>query len=58
MRHSFISTKSRFVSLSVLSLLMATAAVQAESLLIRNVSIISDGISGDNPQPSAAQEQY
>ncbi|WP_233080540.1 amidohydrolase family protein [Rheinheimera soli] len=52
MRHSFMSTKSRFVSLSVLSLLMATAAVQAESLLIRNVSIVS----GDNPQASTAQD--
>ncbi|MBY0416716.1 MAG: hypothetical protein K2W88_01470, partial [Pararheinheimera sp.] len=54
MHHSFMSIKSRFVSLSVLSLLMATAPVQAESLLIRNVSVISDGISGNNPQASAA----
>ncbi|KOO58392.1 hypothetical protein WH43_08960 [Rheinheimera sp. KL1] len=56
MRHSLISSKSRFVSLSVLSLLMATAPVLAESLLIRNVSIIGDGISGNNPQVSAAQD--
>ncbi|HJS16439.1 MAG TPA: amidohydrolase family protein [Rheinheimera sp.] len=56
MRHSFISIKSRFVSISVLSLLMATAPVLAESLLIRNVSIVSDGSSGDNPQVSAAKD--
>lgn len=56
MRHSFISTKSCFVRLSVLSLLIATATVQAESLLIRNVSIISDGLSGNNPKASTAQD--
>lgn len=56
MRHSFMSIKSRFVSLSVLSLLMATAPVQAESLLIRNVRVISDGVSGEHPQASAAQD--
>lgn len=52
MRHSFMSTKSRFVSISALSLLMATAPVLAESLLIRNVRIVS----GDHPQASAAQD--
>jgi imidazolonepropionase-like amidohydrolase len=60
MRHSFISIKSRFVSISALSLLMATAPVQAESLLIRNVSVISDGVSdgstGNHPHASTAQD--
>ncbi len=56
MRHSFISIKSRFVCISALTLLMATAPVLAESLLIRNVSIVSDGSSGDNPQASTAQD--
>jgi len=60
MRHSFISIKSRFVSISALSLLMAIAPVQAESLLIRNVSIVSDGSSGgstgNHPHASTAQD--
>lgn len=56
MRHSFISIKSHFVSISVLSLLMATTPVHAESLLIRNVRVISDGVSGDHPQASEAQD--
>ena len=56
MHHFFISSKSRFVCVSALTLLMATAPVQAESLLIRNVRVISDGVSGDNPKLSAAQD--
>ena len=60
MHQSFLSVKNPFICISVLSMLIASAAVQAESLLIRNVRVISDGVSGgstgEHPQVSVAQD--